>query len=136
MHFILLGKSGDGKTRGIFDVAREFFTIYTECVPEEDERTDTTKDKLYGKFASDVESEMNTLPEEADRYAVVQNRFLIDVAARVLYLRLLTLQYPGVTPQQYLAAQLNGGREVTERIRFLLLARKPQSKLLDELIYW
>jgi hypothetical protein len=135
-HFILLGKSGDGKTRAIFDVAREFFTIYIECVPEEDERKDITKDQLYGQFARDVELLIKNVSNEEDRFDIVEKRFLIELASRLLYLRLLTKHFPNVTSQQFLVSQLNGGKTMTEGIRFFLQKHEPKREFLNELIYW
>ena len=106
-HFILLGKSGTGKTRAIFDVARQFFTIYIECSTSDD-RIDVTKDKSYTEMAEMIQKLKWAKPEVARNEA--QRLIQLEYTSRLLFLLLLLKKYPDTTPQDFLASQLNGGQ--------------------------
>jgi len=120
MHYILLGKSGEGKTRAIFDVARNVFTIVFECVTPGDERQEVTKDRAFLDMAKQLYTTIDWSNVEEARQRV-EYRVDVEIVSRLLLLRLLTIKFPQLTPQEFLLSQLNGGSEVISKIVRVLL---------------
>ncbi|KAJ1565078.1 hypothetical protein HK096_004658, partial [Nowakowskiella sp. JEL0078] len=113
----LVGVSGAGKTRSIFDIADETWLIYYECVHEyQTHLFSPTRDKnyqtMYKKIAKieDLKSEKGL--SEARRLIHV------DLASRVLFLALWIQKYGNNSEsmRKHLLCQLNGGQTVVKRI--------------------
>jgi len=127
LHYILLGKSGEEKTRAIFDVARNLFTIAFECVTRADQRQDTTKDRTFLEMAGELSFIAYSNIGEEEKRQLIENRVDLEIVTRLLFLRILTLRFPALTPQQFLLSQLNGGSEVVINIAKKLIQETPNN---------
>jgi hypothetical protein len=102
----LLGVSGCGKTRTLFDIAQHHFLVLVECVPLGEERFEYTRDKNFGGMVDDIDS----LDKNKDFQQQAKRRIMIEFLARFLLLRGLFDLNPKTTPLDFLLAQLNGGQ--------------------------
>eukprot|EP01124_Arcella_intermedia_P022961 TRINITY_DN3540_c0_g1_i10.p1 TRINITY_DN3540_c0_g1~~TRINITY_DN3540_c0_g1_i10.p1 ORF type:complete len:714 (-),score=101.30 TRINITY_DN3540_c0_g1_i10:2188-4329(-) len=120
MHRILVGNSGCGKTRTIFDVGRKYFTVFFECgLMEDEDKLNPGTDRAFMKFFDDVKSKVDELVlVEFRKY--VKQRIALEVTSRLLYLRLLFDTKPDLTPEEYLVSQLNGAQQTIATIIGLL----------------
>jgi hypothetical protein len=103
----LLGVSGCGKTRTLFDVAQDHFLVLIECVPLGEERFEYTRDKNFGSMVKDIDR----LEKNKDFQEHAERRIMIEFLARFLFLRGLFKLKPDLTPLEFLLTQLNGGQE-------------------------
>jgi hypothetical protein len=79
----LLGVSGCGKTRALFDIAQHHFLVLVECVPLGEERFEYTRDKNFGGMVDDIDS----LDKNKDFQQQAKRRIMIEFLARFLFLR-------------------------------------------------
>lgn len=138
-HHILIGTSGCGKTRMIFDVARQYYTVFFECgtIEEENNRNPGT-DRLFASFFNDIQKKAKKVSDERieDLKDYADQRIALEVASRLLFLRLLADKMKDLSPERYLVSQLNGAPEVINRIKAILRNENTSilSMLIDEVL--
>ena len=92
--YILLGTSGDGKTRSIYDVARNYYTFYMEAA------TTTRDDKLYATIHYLIQDASKSENCEEEVKLIIMR----GIVAKLTELQLLYNNHQ-LTPQQYLVSQ-------------------------------
>jgi hypothetical protein len=99
-HEIFIGFSGCGKTRALFDVCKEMYTILIECSPTESRKVPESFDRNYVNLALDIKA-TKEYPEEA--------RVRIEIFGRMLQLYMMLQVDQGLNPEAWLYYQMNGG---------------------------
>ncbi|KAF7727751.1 hypothetical protein EC973_007210 [Apophysomyces ossiformis] len=123
----LVGRSGAGKTATVIELAKKHFVIYILCTDPAARISPGFRDTNFVKLANDVgaicERFPNTDPLEdlvdndARMKALVQERVEIEFLARLLFLKLLFVDNPELTPEQFFHEQINGGVITISRLR-------------------
>lgn len=131
IHRILIGKSGDGKTRALFDIARTHFTVYMECVSDGTLLEDI-RDRAYANFDSRIRAYIDK--DGAKNGAnIIMHMLRVEVASHLLFLHCMLQKHPTLTLHQFLLTQLNGGNATIGRFA-VRLKKLDDDFLLDLLI--
>eukprot|EP01117_Protostelium_nocturnum_P019204 TRINITY_DN8269_c0_g1_i1.p1 TRINITY_DN8269_c0_g1~~TRINITY_DN8269_c0_g1_i1.p1 ORF type:complete len:353 (-),score=42.23 TRINITY_DN8269_c0_g1_i1:406-1404(-) len=109
-HLIAISKSGVGKTRMAFDVARHYFVIYMECISPSDISASSTRDKNYRKMYSEIEHYLSDGGGEVRSRA--EQRIRLEITGRICSLLFFMRSYKDLTPLQALLLQINEGQEL------------------------
>ena len=107
--------SGSGKTSTIFDAACVRRTIYVVCQIETQPKETQLQESVTGDivFPQLVNLIFNSIPRAvslADAQEEARRLITADICARLSFFLWLHQTFPGITPEQALLVQLNGGR--------------------------
>ncbi|KAF7730065.1 hypothetical protein EC973_003010 [Apophysomyces ossiformis] len=123
----LVGPSGAGKTATVIEVAKKHFVIYFLCHDPAAGISPGFRDTNFVKLANDVEAicarfpntdpQANPLDNDSRMKLLVQERVEIEFLARLVFLKLLFVNNPELTPEQFFREQINGGVIAIFRLR-------------------
>ena len=127
-HIKLLETSATGKTKAIFDMGRQKFMLYIRCeVPDREaynrrqpqrEEFISTKDLVFPEVIDLITSRCNTktgMLTNEEAIEIADGFILADLVARLCFLLWSLKNFPKVTPEQFLVAQLNEGQIILRR---------------------
>ncbi|KAF7721299.1 hypothetical protein EC973_004960 [Apophysomyces ossiformis] len=127
----LVGRSGAGKTATVIELAKKHFVIYILCTDPAAGISPGFRDTNFVKLAIDVgaicarfpktDPLENLIDNDARMKALVQERVEIEFLARLLFLKLLFVDNPELTPEQFFREQINGGVLTVSRLRSVLI---------------
>ena len=118
--FVMLETAATGKSRAILDTGRRKFMIYVKCEsPATEELSATTSprevaatgDRLFPAMITEVQK----CTSESSNDAFIEKArgcILADICARWFFMNWILHHFPETTPEQFLVAQLAGGRLV------------------------
>lgn len=82
----LIGQSGCGKTRTLFDVASRHYLMFMECITKEHERLEDTTDTNFSNMVEDIRNYYDNFSNTVFLQRA-EERIKIELLARLLYLR-------------------------------------------------
>ena len=138
--FVFLGVSGCGKTSTLFSIARKVFAVYMVCTPPEDGGSPTfgvARDTNFANMARSIDA---YFADEKPAVALERSvcRIQVELCARLMLLRKLFQQFPGLSPEQFLLSQLHGGSTFIAHVVDTLASYTPEAvrELLRNLTAW